>query len=136
MLAGEAREAIGEVGEATRPVRTMLENIGFTYRNMIDPFDGGPHYWADTSKVVPVKNTRLVKPLAKRLLKAPPSVHGSLMAISKKRVRVVQADVALKGNDFVLDEALSAALDVEDAAEFYFLEMGKVVAKPKGARKK
>ena len=29
----------------------MLERIGFTWKQHIDPFDGGPHYWADTDKI-------------------------------------------------------------------------------------
>ncbi len=51
MLPGEARDAIGKVGKETEPVRHMLERIGFKWREHIDPFDGGPHYWAETDKI-------------------------------------------------------------------------------------
>lgn len=46
-----ARDAIGKVGEETQPVKKMLESLGFTYRNEVDPFDGGPHYRAETDKI-------------------------------------------------------------------------------------
>ncbi len=46
LLTPEARNAIGKVGEDTQPVKKMLEKIGFTYVNEVDPFDGGPHYRA------------------------------------------------------------------------------------------
>lgn len=57
LLPGEARDAIGKVGEGAEPVRHMLERIGFRWREHIDPFDGGPHYWADTDKITLVKNS-------------------------------------------------------------------------------
>jgi arginine N-succinyltransferase len=51
LLSGEARDAIGQVGPGALPVRHMLEKIGFRWRQHIDPFDGGPHYWAETDKI-------------------------------------------------------------------------------------
>jgi len=57
-LSAEARNAIGKVGKDTAPVVHMLKRIGFTYKNQIDPFDGGPHFWAEVEKIAPVKNTR------------------------------------------------------------------------------
>lgn len=58
LLPGEARDAIGKVGTETEPVKHMLENIGFHWKEHIDPFDGGPHYWADTDKISVVRSTR------------------------------------------------------------------------------
>jgi arginine N-succinyltransferase len=55
LLPIEARNAIGKVGEATIPVKKMLESIGFKYNNEIDPFDGGPHYRAKMKDIKPVK---------------------------------------------------------------------------------
>ncbi len=51
----EARNAIGKVGKDTEPVFHMLKKIGFTYKNQVDPFDGGPHLWADVDNILPVK---------------------------------------------------------------------------------
>lgn len=60
-LPAEARNAIGKVGKDTQPVKHMLEKIGFKYRNQVDPFDGGPHLWADTDQIKPIKNTAKLK---------------------------------------------------------------------------
>lgn len=57
LLPGEVRDAIGKVGKDSEPVRHMLENIGFRWRNDVDPFDGGPHYWAETDKITLIRQT-------------------------------------------------------------------------------
>ncbi len=54
-LPPDARNAIGRVGKDTEPVWHMLTKIGFKYRNQIDPFDGGPHLWANVDDLLPLK---------------------------------------------------------------------------------
>jgi arginine/ornithine N-succinyltransferase beta subunit len=39
----------------------MLKKLGFEYRNQIDPFDGGPHLWAEVEKISPIKKTQVLK---------------------------------------------------------------------------
>jgi len=56
LLPGNVRDVIGEVGPETYPVRRMLEQIGFRYGNMVDPFDGGPHYWVDFNKITVIRS--------------------------------------------------------------------------------
>lgn len=56
LLPISARNAIGKVGPDTLPVKKMLEGIGFSYNNEIDPFDGGPHYRAQLEEITPIKN--------------------------------------------------------------------------------
>ncbi len=58
LLPGEVRDAIGKVGPQTKPVQHMLEKIGFEWRHHVDPFDGGPHFWADTDKISLIKETK------------------------------------------------------------------------------
>ncbi len=60
-LPAEARNAIGKVGKDTEPVFHMLKKLGFEYRNQIDPFDGGPHLWAEINKISPILKTRSFK---------------------------------------------------------------------------
>jgi arginine N-succinyltransferase len=55
LLSSKARLVVGRVGESTRPAQYLLENIGFKYLEEIDPFDGGPHYGAETQQILPVK---------------------------------------------------------------------------------
>jgi len=37
---------IGKVGAQTKGVEKMLRRVGFRYAERIDPFDGGPHFFA------------------------------------------------------------------------------------------
>lgn len=55
-LSAEARNAIGKVGKETEPVVHMLNKIGFQYKNQVDPFDGGPHLWANVDDIAPIKH--------------------------------------------------------------------------------
>ncbi len=61
LLDSSARLVIGEVAEETRGARHLLEKIGFTYKNEVDPFDGGPHYGCKLKDVSVVKKGKLVK---------------------------------------------------------------------------
>lgn len=56
LLPIDARDAIGKVGDQTKPVQRMLENIGFYYTEEVDPFDGGPHYRAKLEDISLVQN--------------------------------------------------------------------------------
>lgn len=99
MLDPEARQAIGEVGPDTLPVKQMLTKIGFEYKNMIDPFDGGPHYWAKRNEVLPIANTSAVgldiSDVAEGTKKL--AAAGIVMSISDKGVQAVQNTVSLEG---------------------------------------
>src|SRR5690606_38175876 len=60
LLSAEARRSVGEVNVETVRARRMLENIGFRYHDMVDPFDGGPHLECPTDDITIVKATRRV----------------------------------------------------------------------------
>ena len=55
LLSQKAQSVIGQVGQKTLPVKKMLESIGFSYTNEIDPLDGGPHYRASLEDITLVK---------------------------------------------------------------------------------
>lgn len=55
LLDSKARLVLGRVGEATKPAQHLLESIGFNYLDEVDPFDGGPHYGANTEDILPIK---------------------------------------------------------------------------------
>lgn len=55
LLDAKARLVLGRVGEATKPAQHLLESIGFTYLEEVDPFDGGPHYGCKTENILPIK---------------------------------------------------------------------------------
>lgn len=61
LLPQDVQQIIGQVGPNTEPVKRMLESVGFEFDNRIDPFDGGPHYSAQTGEVVPIREYRRAK---------------------------------------------------------------------------
>lgn len=58
LLSPPAQAVIGQVGDATRGVEKMLTRLGFRYAERVDPFDGGPHYLANTDAVPLVQGAR------------------------------------------------------------------------------
>ncbi|MFZ3229574.1 MAG: arginine N-succinyltransferase [Pseudobdellovibrio sp.] len=61
LLDSKARLVLGRVGEATKPAQHLLESIGFTYLDEVDPFDGGPHYGAKTKDILPIKMGKVMR---------------------------------------------------------------------------
>jgi len=58
LLSPQAQDVIGKVGAQTRGVEKMLRRVGFQYAHRVDPFDGGPHFFADTDQISLVQRTR------------------------------------------------------------------------------
>jgi arginine N-succinyltransferase len=61
LLDSKARSVLGRVGEQTKPAQHLLESIGFEYLDEVDPFDGGPHFGADTQNILAIQQGRRVK---------------------------------------------------------------------------
>jgi len=122
MLSGEAREAIGQVNPDTEPVKNLVEKIGFRYRNMLDPFDGGPHYWARTVQIKPVKETFLVKIAPKA--GAAQSKTGMMLCISEKGVRALADNFAFRSKkEVLLSDIQKESLGAKTRPELYFLPL-------------
>lgn len=122
MLSGEAREAIGQVNPDTEPVKNLVEKIGFRYRNMIDPFDGGPHYWARTTQIKPLKETFLVKIAPKA--KTTQERTGLLLCISDKGVKSLPDTFSFcSKKELILTDEQKELLGANIRPELYFLPM-------------
>ncbi len=127
LLSAEARESIGQVGQATKPVQHMIEKIGFRYKNMIDPFDGGPHYWAKTSEITPVKKTKRVE-FTESFSKSTQAkeTFGILMNFTSKGIRATQTHIKLgagkKVSSFTCSTKIVELLQLTKQSEAYFLE--------------
>jgi arginine N-succinyltransferase len=52
---------LGRVGEQTKPAQHLLESIGFEYLDEVDPFDGGPHFGADTKDILVIQQGKRFK---------------------------------------------------------------------------
>jgi arginine N-succinyltransferase len=59
LLPAHVQALIGQVGPDTKGVERLLREIGFSYANRIDPFDGGPHFAAKTDDITVVRATRV-----------------------------------------------------------------------------
>jgi len=64
LLSPQARAVIGKVGAQTRGVEKLLKRIGFRYWDRVDPFDGGPHFIAETEAIALVQKTQQVQAIA------------------------------------------------------------------------
>ncbi len=88
LLSGEVRDAIGQVGPGAQPVKHMLEKIGFNWRQHIDPFDGGPHFWAETDKISLVKDTKKFS-VRRELLKRKGDEEGLVALMREDEFRCI-----------------------------------------------
>jgi arginine N-succinyltransferase len=64
LLPESVQEIIGQVGPGSVGAKRLLEGIGFQYSGRVDPFDGGPHFEADTDQVSIVRDTRSYRAVA------------------------------------------------------------------------
>jgi arginine N-succinyltransferase len=120
LLSGEARDAIGKVGTATEPVKHMLEKIGFRWKQHIDPFDGGPHYWADTDKISIVRNTKKNK-IHRDLLKRKTKEIALCGTFAKDQFRCIQCSIEVSRGGVRLQKQAIEALQVEAGDPVYVM---------------
>jgi arginine N-succinyltransferase len=112
------QKAIGRVGAATEPVQRMLEKIGFRYVERIDPFDGGPHFEAQLSDVVPVRQYRLARLSRNGMTigRSPGDLEERLVGVQrtsgKNRFRAVRTPCRLDGEEAAISDEARALLGV------------------------
>lgn len=58
LLDSKARLVLGRVGEETQAALHLLNRIGFSYKDEVDPFDGGPHLGCATTECSVIKNLK------------------------------------------------------------------------------
>jgi arginine N-succinyltransferase len=120
LLSGEARDAIGKVGHDTEPVKHMLERIGFQWKQHIDPFDGGPHYWADTDKVTVVKDTRKLS-LNRDPFKGKSKDHALISVFNNHEFRCMQSPCEIYRGTVLIPRSTQETLGVEHPAQLHVL---------------
>ena len=118
LLDSKARLTLGRVGEETLPAQHLLESIGFTYLNEVDPFDGGPHYGAVLADVSVVKAGAWAK-----WVKNDNATFSKRVIVGIKsdgEFRAVMTNVDHEGDKFSMPAAAAKILNA-DAGEKYFL---------------
>lgn len=122
LLPGEARDAIGKVGEATEPVKHMLEKIGFRWKQHIDPFDGGPHYWAETDKITIMRDTKKLR-VGREPLKRKNKEPMLLGSLNKDKFVACQSPVEVARGAAHLPKAVMELLQVEAGDPVYAMPL-------------
>ena len=113
----KTQRVIGEVGLASRPVKNMLEQIGFRYVDHIDPFDGGPHYEAATVDVTLVQQYRSCRVSPRDLAVPGASVLiAAERASGRHRFRAVKSEVAFENRQALLTTSAKDALQIGPGA--------------------
>jgi arginine N-succinyltransferase len=133
----EVQNLIGEVAPETQPARRLLESMGFRYRGMIDPFDGGPHLEANTDELELVRATSSHK-LAEPATEARLSQRGIVSTLSLEgEFRAVETEYSIdRAGVHVGREAFEALKGVAGGAAGVtpVHGPGEVKAKPAAAR--
>lgn len=122
LLSDEAQAVIGAVGEKTQGVRQLLERIGFSYANRVDPFDGGPHFMADTDRVSLVQGSRevVVRP-------GPPEAGGEALLATESQgfpyFKAVRGVATLEPNGARVDQESLTALEAGTGDRLWLLPL-------------
>jgi len=118
LLPTEARRVVGAVGADTMPARRMLEKIGFTHTDLVDPFDAGPILEAITDEIPLVKDTRRLP--ASALDNPDHATHEAIVSADDEAhggFRAVAAPVAISPDGVAVPPEFLAALKADAGAQ-------------------
>lgn len=121
LLPEDVQKIIGQVGPETRAVEAMLRRIGFTYAGQIDPFDGGPHFVANTDEIAIVRDaTELtVKTVAEADGERPWAIIA-VQGTTRPQFRAISARVIPMENGVVgITDDARGRLGVEDGQKVW-----------------
>lgn len=121
-LPAEARNAIGKIGKDTTPVKHLLEKIGFSYKNQIDPFDGGPHFWGTLSELSTTKN--LYKGSYSGTTQEEGIIEGILTKFPDNSFQACQVKGLIKDEKFFIshkDQKIESLLQLKPSDSIAFL---------------
>jgi arginine N-succinyltransferase len=123
----EAQRVIGEVGPQTKGVERLLERIGFRYCERVDPFDGGPHFLANTDEITLVQDSTR-GPLVETWPGEPPASahprHRAVVATQSKEPpfwNSVMVPFDLRGDGIVIQQSAADAIGAKVGDEVMFL---------------
>ncbi|MBI4040906.1 MAG: arginine N-succinyltransferase [Deltaproteobacteria bacterium] len=119
LLPARVRSMIGQVGDDTKPATKLLEEVGLKYLEMIDPFDGGPHYGARVKDLTAVNETKKYK--IKKTSARKFTEEGLVAKEYDGNFKAAITAVKLEKKSIQLPTEAKDALDVEVGDRVYFL---------------
>lgn len=118
LLDSKARLVLGRVGAETQPALSLLQRIGFKYKDEVDPFDGGPHLGCPTNECTVIANMRKLK--VKRS-QAGPFDKTALLGILRDQMYIGTSSLYhIESHELTLPESTWAKLNLSEGEEIYF----------------
>lgn len=116
LLDAKARLVLGRVGEQTKPAQHLLENIGFSYLDEVDPFDGGPHFGANTRDILPIQQGKRV-----RVVEFKDAIYKEqgLMAVAREEFNSTVVSYDLREDEVAITAKQRQLLGVEIDEEVF-----------------
>lgn len=121
-LPADAKNAIGKVSKDTEPVLHMLKKIGFKYVNHVDPFDGGPHVYANIDEILPIK--QLIHKTyegEKPATGVSDDIAGLVTPVHPPKFQALSTTVRVENNKISFPKEAADALDVKIGDPVYFM---------------
>ncbi len=115
----EVRQVIGKVAPETRGVEKILKRIGFHYANQIDPFDGGPHFIANTDDITVVKECKRMQVTGSIASASPRWMIVSSEASSAATFRATPVRTRAENQQIELDASVAAGLGVSEGQQVW-----------------
>jgi arginine N-succinyltransferase len=122
VLSPEAQHVIGKVGAPSKGVERMLSQVGFRYAERVDPFDGGPHFVANTSEVSAITRTQML-PFTGETSSATQLALVAAFSPSAPFVRAVKAACRIDAQGVQLHADAATQLQVKPGALLTLLPM-------------
>lgn len=118
LLDSKARLVLGRVGEETQAALHLLNRIGFTYKEEVDPFDGGPHVGCPADQCKLIKGLKKMK--AKRN-KAGPIDGNALLGLDRDDGFLsCTTSYRIDGDELVLPEKTWNRLNLNEGETVFF----------------
>jgi arginine N-succinyltransferase len=133
LLDSKSRLVLGRVSQETQPALHLLESIGFSYMNEVDPFDGGPHLSTKAKNVSLIKNGKFLK-----VAKDQPSAftEQGLISISRENIFLCGATACtIKGDEIYLPEKSLRVMELSPGEQIYFSATANLKGKGKRSAK-
>ncbi len=120
LLELKAKAVIGKVSEATKPAKALMEKLGFTYKNEIDPFDGGPHFGVKTKLAKPIQAFKKLKLKIKEKPLTPSKMY-LLGGTSSKEFRAILCFLKVSGDQVFISKEQNKLLEFVSNQEVFIL---------------